>query len=609
MKKVFTLKACFCCLFVLLFNGLAKAQLSLNITKADPLCYDDSTGRITVTPSGVAGPYTITLIRGYNRIGEPARVVISDGAVTFSNLTSDGYSIMATAQGSSCAAVHEFVTLDFPEFFSRYFEASDSSCAPCDSRLNFVVEPVDSFTYVWSNGATTPELKRICDGPISIMATHKRTGCRIAASTVSTGSEVGNYLISEIYFCQDQEANFELGQYNSGEGICQNIDPDEVTWDFGDGNTTSGSLTVSHNYTSPGIFTVEVNHPSLGQLASREVIVEEPRIFLYSQVNCNEARSYSFQLGNNCVSSSGGDTPLWNFGDPASGDSNTSAEPNPTHIFSSAGNYLVNVSFAGFTDSLRIDAAETPNDLGGFAYYIANCQTPLVRAFTIEMPCDGSPRWNFGDTASGAANVSSSIFPIHDFTGPGSYEVRLSYISPDEEDTIVKVQTVQVGLAPVLIRSSNVVLQPDSSVQIGSQALAGFSYLWNNNSRVTPITVSNPGEYIVTAYPEGDESNCPFQDTILVAYCGQEVSVRPAIFTQTNLQVWPNPTGNADAVSFNAEPNEHFEVFHTSGKRMFAGIATERTTGLQTGFWSKGLYILIVKKQDGQKQTAKFMVD
>jgi PKD repeat protein len=608
MKKLFTLRTLFFSLIIVQSWGQTNAQLILNVSKTNPGCYNDSTGRITVSASGATGPFTFMLIKGFSKYGTPMRQIVSNEPVVFDSLTSSSYSVLVSAQGANCSMAHEFITLDFPTFYPRFFSVSDSSCAPCDSRVSFVIEPVDSFTYVWSNGATTQQVTRICDGPISVVATHKRTGCKVAESTTSTGSEVGNYIVSDFFFCLGEEASFTLGQFTSDAGICQNLNPDDVTWDFGDGETSSGSLAISHTYLSPGDYTVVANHPVLGILASQNISVEGPQIFPSAQIDCSEPRSYSFQLGPNCVPSSGGDLPLWNFGDPASGASNTSQAFSPTHQFSAPGSYNVTVAHVGLRDSLRLDAANIPNELGGFSFYNPNCQFPLRRAFEIGMPCVGSPLWNFGDTASGASNNSAAVFPIHTFSAPGIFTVTLRFVNTNE-DTVIKQQTISIALPPSFTKSANKVLQPDSSVEIGVAAQIGFRYLWNNEANTTPITVSQPGEYTFFAFPENDSINCPFQDTVLVAYCEQEVSVKPSMISNTKLKVWPNPTGNADAVSFNAEINEHFEVFHASGKRILAGRTAGETTELETDKWSKGLYILMVKKQNGQKQTARFMVN
>lgn len=59
--------------------------------------------------------------------------------------------------------------------------------------------------------------------------------------------------------------------------------------------------------------------------------------------NCTGANTVSFtNLSDNC---STGYT--WNFGDPASGASNTSTLENPTHVFSGPGNYTVTLTSAG----------------------------------------------------------------------------------------------------------------------------------------------------------------------------------------------------------------------------------------------------------------------
>ena len=127
----------------------------------------------------------------------------------------------------------------------------------------------------------------------------------------------------------------------------------------------------------------------------------------------------------------------WNFGDPTSGATNTSAIQNPSHTFSGDGSFnaclYINalktngvnckdticstVTIANQCAVLNVDYSA---DSVGF-YDIAFNDSTTVNAGDIV-----SWRWNFGDPASGLANVSNLQNPVHTYPAAGNYTVCLT---------------------------------------------------------------------------------------------------------------------------------------------------------------------------------------
>jgi len=123
----------------------------------------------------------------------------------------------------------------------------------------------------------------------------------------------------------------------------------------------------------------------------------------------------------------------WDFGDPASGAANTSVLQNPSHNYSSAGNYTVTLiatndkgcSNTAFTRQVTIN----PKPLAG--YIIPDvCLSDTYAQFNdtsrvITPDLIAAWQWNFGDPPSGAANSSVLQNPQHSYTAVGSYNVEL----------------------------------------------------------------------------------------------------------------------------------------------------------------------------------------
>lgn len=119
----------------------------------------------------------------------------------------------------------------------------------------------------------------------------------------------------------------------------------------------------------------------------------------------------------------------WNFGDPASGASNTGSGTETSHVFSADGNFNVR---AILTTTCGLDTIFLNN------FEIRSCNAPCTGAlsitgdsclqsdfsFSISGPEIISVKWDFGDPGSGAADSSSLAVPVHRFSAEGVFIVR-----------------------------------------------------------------------------------------------------------------------------------------------------------------------------------------
>ena len=120
----------------------------------------------------------------------------------------------------------------------------------------------------------------------------------------------------------------------------------------------------------------------------------------------------------------------WSFGDGA-----TSIQQNPTHTYSSAGNYTVNLtvsSEAGMTTETKtgyINVNSVSSNLAAsFSASPTSGNAPLSVAFTDTST--GSPaswNWTFGDGVT-----STDKNPTHVYSSSGNYNVRLTVSNGNE---------------------------------------------------------------------------------------------------------------------------------------------------------------------------------
>lgn len=128
--------------------------------------------------------------------------------------------------------------------------------------------------------------------------------------------------------------------------------------------------------------------------------------------------------------------------------------------------------------------------------------------FTLSNKQLDSVLWNFGDPASGAANISRNIEPAHRFSDSGLYSVS----------TIVYFGAITDTIATTLrIWRPEFTLGPDTIICPGAEHMLtvnkpGYSILWQDNSRLNTFTVNQRGSYRAEASGGG----CLFRDTINV---------------------------------------------------------------------------------------------
>jgi gliding motility-associated-like protein len=206
-------------------------------------------------------------------------------------------------------------------------------------------------------------------------------------------------------------------------------------WDFGDGSPISNQQNPSHTYTAAGSanYTVTLqitdacgcsNFVTINNLVN---IVPPPTAGFTASgtVSC----SIPFTVNFTNTSSPGNLSYAWDFGDPASGASNTSTLANPSHTYTSAGT---------FTPSLTV----TDNISGCSDVFTLGSQISLGSAspsfgVSSNVTCAGGTiafvnqttggtitniQWDFGD---GSAPVTTND-PSYTYLNPGIYTATLS---------------------------------------------------------------------------------------------------------------------------------------------------------------------------------------
>jgi len=208
---------------------------------------------------------------------------------------------------------------------------------------------------------------------------------------------------------------------------------------------------------------------------------------------------------------------LWDFGD-----AQTSTSQNPTHLYTSAGDFVAKLtvtdangcSTTSATMNIHIDA----RPVAAFTASAVNCAGQAVTFTDQSTPANGTIKkwiWNYGD--SSADTLTNSNSHTHTYTTAGTYTVTLLDVTANGCLSNVASQSVVVHPLPIVdftlpdVCLSDAYAQFTDKTTISDNTQLSFTYLWNfGDSHATATypntsTAQNPqhkysqtGNYTVT---------------------------------------------------------------------------------------------------------------
>jgi PKD repeat protein len=224
------------------------------------------------------------------------------------------------------------------------------------------------------------------------------------------------------------------------------------SWSFGDGGTST-SQSPSHTYAAAGTYDVTLTVTTTAGTDSdtKEGYVVASNPVLPTAGFSGTPRSGSVPLSVQFTDQSAAGTyPItswsWSFGDGGS-----STVQNPTHVYNSAGSYVVSLTVtttAGSDGEVKNDyVVATKPPIAAFEGSPRTGDSPLLVQFT-DLSAEGSApittwSWSFGD-----GGTSTSQNPAHTYAAVGTYTVALTVTTTDGSDTETKAGYVTVGEPP-----------------------------------------------------------------------------------------------------------------------------------------------------------------
>jgi len=244
-------------------------------------------------------------------------------------------------------------------------------------------------------------------------------------------------------------------------------------WDFGDG-TTSTSDNPTHSYNDDGVYTVELKAINKDGSDSYSVTLGVPypppfAAFIVDKntVEIGETVTFTNQSVN-AVSYS------WSFGD-----GETSTAENPTHEYSDAGTFTIQLTATGAggdTDAATSSITMVyPPPVADFTMDKTEAVPGETITFTNQSEWAESYSWDFGD-----GSTSTVTNPTHSYASEGIYTITLTATGLKPGTTDMYSMAVKVCYPPVASFSMS-----DDNVDLGeviyftNQSTHASSYLWD----------------------------------------------------------------------------------------------------------------------------------
>lgn len=253
-----------------------------------------------------------------------------------------------------------------------------------------------------------------------------------------------------------------LSQFNSPDSVCEQQSftitntttpaPISVSWDFGDGTTSTAAHPVK-TYNATGTFTIKlVNHYNGCSDSTFKTIYVKPVPIADFSANQTQSCKVPFTV-NFTNHTTNGNSYSWNFGD-----GNTSTATNPVHTYTVPGNYTVTlqaINVNGCRNTIiKHQYIRITEPVATLHNLPRNGCIPLQVSPTATVVANEpvvSYLWNFGD-----GTTSTNSNPVHTYNAAGTYSVTLIIeTSSGCRDTVTMIDAVRAGEKPQAAFSVN----------------------------------------------------------------------------------------------------------------------------------------------------------
>lgn len=449
----------------------------------------------------------------------PSKTYNTTGFYTVTLKVTSSTGCTSTASYGNFIRVVSGVTADFS------FQEPVTCRAPFLVNFNDLTSGPGNITYAWNFGdGNTSTLQNPTNSfasagnyTVQLTATSEYGCSATVQKPVTVVSNTASFTAPDTV-CLNSTVNFQ----NTSTPV-----PVSNIWDFGNGRQ-SAKLSDTSSYSSPGTYLVRLinTYSNCTDSFSKNIVVSPPPTVDFTApqvIGCKAPLSVNFQaLTPTAVSWQ------WDFGD-----GNTSNLQNPSHIYTSTGQFNVRLTITDVRGCTNTITKSSFVRIIPPTVAISNAPSGGCVPFTFSPVAavnaiDGiaSYFWDFGD---GFTSTASS--PSHTYLAVGSYTIKLVITTTGGcTDSVVYYQGIRVGTPSFVDFTANltdvcafspVTFTPDPSMTVDG-------YFWqfgdgSNSSLTNPFhSYSDTGYFSVTL--TGISNGCPASVTK-----NQYIHVKPPI--------------------------------------------------------------------------------
>ena len=339
-------------------------------------------------------------------------------------------------------------------------------------------------------------------------------------------------------------------------GVSTGSASDSILWIWGDGSISVGD-SATYTYPLPGIYNVQ--QVAYNYCGSSDTISTTLTVCGVVVANFNTTPN-GLTVSLNAGSSVGAGLAYnWSFGDGV-----TAQGSNPSHTYSSAGNYTVTLTATdacGTSNSTTTTLIVCPNVILGFSS-TSNNNTFTFTAIPSNL---GNYQWDFGDGTSGVGLTTN-----HTYAAGGSYTVVLTAVdacgSLWSDTSVVSTCPPLLGNFTFTIASSGA---NGMLVQFFATVSGASSLIWNWGDGTQTIT---PATSISHTYPT---TSLNYVITLsLINTCGDTLDIVHTLnevgmseFYTEIVNLFPNPvSGEFLNLEFMSPLTGEYFIYDNSGK-------------------------------------------
>jgi len=445
--------------------------------------------------------------------GNPSTSTAQNPTVLYDTPGSYNVTLIATtAAGDDMFTQNQFIIVNT-------IPASDFTSNINGATVNFLNNSTGATTYLWDFGDTNtsamanPEHTYDSDGDYTVTLTAiNDCGETTTTQSISVVSfPAAGFSADVTTGCGPLQVNYE--DLSTGNVSAWN-------WTFNGGSPATSSLqNPVVEYTNPGVYSVSLEVTNAAgtdvQTITNYIVVET-----IPQADFNASITGATAIFTN--TSVGGTSYAWDFGD-----TNTSDEESPFHIYEEDGTYTVTLivsNSCGTMTTTQQVTVITPPTAFFTADTLSGC-APFVVQYTDQSSSNTTSRtWTF---EGGTPATSNELNPVITYNSAGVYDVTLLVSNAAGNNTAMEVGYINVGDVPSVDFSNTV---SGATAEFTELAMNENSYDWDFGDGASS-TESNPvhefpgaGDYEVTLTVTNDCGSSTITQTISIVGMAPEAS-------------------------------------------------------------------------------------